>query len=143
MTTIRNAAPGDLSWLPRYVLDGFDHRNYTPNLPRITAMIEACMRDDFALIAAGGDGKPEAVLGGLVQPLFWADGNELTVVALRSTRAGAGLSLLNELFRRVALRFDIRHVVVNFDPFKTDPRVEHLMRRRFGAQPMRCFLTSL
>jgi hypothetical protein len=96
------------------------------------------MASGLALVAEH-DGQPVGVLGAVVHPIFWAERDEATVLAWRSTRPGAGLALLRALMARVNDRPGIKQLVVTVAPENADPRLNRIMER-MGGRLMRSFV---
>jgi len=125
---VRDALDSDVSWLPGYILGGFDSSGATPRFDRIEAAVAQCRGPTgFALIAEH-DGMPVGILGALVTEPWWSVEPQINVLALRSTRPGAGALLIRALLQR-ALNTFASHVAVTIE--NPDPRVEKMMRR-FG-----------
>lgn len=135
---VRDAVEADLAWAPEYILDGFEHDRYVPSAPRIEQAIRACMACGLALVAEQAR-EPVGVLGAVVHPIFWAERDEVSVLAWRSTHPGAGLRLLRALLARLDDRPDIKQIVVTVAPENTDPRLPVVMQR-MGATLLRSFL---
>ncbi len=125
---VREPIDVDMAWLPQYILGGMNTNGFTPSMPAIHTMIEHCRKDGFALVADDDYGCPAGILGAVVNPSFWAQESEINVVALRSTRPGAGAKLIRELLDRARKTF-AAHVVVTVE--NPDPRLDRAMRR-FG-----------
>lgn len=135
---IRQASESDIGWLIDYILGGFNQSGYVPDRSRVDNAIRMCLNHGVAWIVEHR-ANPVAILGAVMQPIFWAERNELTVLALRSTYPGAGLVLLRRLKRFFEERHDLKHLVINFDPANADPRLERLMQR-WGARRLRSYL---
>ena len=124
---VRAARDDDVPWLPAYILGGFDHNGYTPSEAGLGTIIERCRTSGYALIAEHLK-QPVGILGALIVPMGWAEQTQIVVLALRSTRPGAGAMLLRTLFEaaRATFAHDVAVTIEN-----PDPRVDKMMRR-FG-----------
>lgn len=129
---IRGGVPADLEWAPEYILKGIDTRGYVASPARMRAYIEAAISNGITLVAENRDG-PCAVIGGLVQPIVWAERDELVVMALRSTFPGAGFAVLRALLEIAKERVNIKRVLVTFD--QPEPRLHDILLR-YGGQPI-------
>jgi hypothetical protein len=134
---LREGTPHDADWLVGYILGGFSTEGYTPSHMAIRAMIEHTRANGYGRIAEQA-GQPVGVIGAVVHPMFWTGRNELQVVALRSTRPGAGRMLIQGLMAWARERLDLQQVVVTVE--NPDPRVEKMMRRYGKPRVLRSFV---
>ena len=133
---VRPASDDDLAWLPGYILGGFDTTGYTPSPVGIRANIDRCRSDGYALVAEHLK-QPVGILGALITPIGWSDQTQILVLALRSTRPGAGSMLIRTLLEAARATFAY-HVAVTIE--NPDPRVDKMMRRFGQYRLMRTYV---
>ncbi|MBA3599601.1 MAG: GNAT family N-acetyltransferase [Methylibium sp.] len=124
---IRHARDEDVPWLPAYVLGGFDTQGYQPTFDGVRTLIERCRTSGYALIAEH-DEAPVGILGAVIVPFEWTQKSYISVIALRSTRPGAGSLLIRTLLEQARDTF-VSHIGVTIE--NPDPRTDKMMRR-FG-----------
>ena len=74
------------------------------------------------------DGKVVAAMGACVQPSFWYEKLQCSVLLYYSRIPGAGIPLIREFARWVKSRSAIKVAVLEMEP-DADPRIVRLMKR--------------
>lgn len=94
----------------------------------MTATATTCLNPAHFVWVAEQDGKVVAAMGACVQPSFWYEKLQCSVLLYYSRVPGAGLPLMREFARWVKSRSAIKVAVLELEP-NADPRLIKFMKR--------------
>jgi len=90
--------------------------------------VRTCLNPAHFAWVAEADGKVVAAVGAVVQPGFWFQKLQCSVLMYYSRAPGAGLPLMREFARWVRSRPAIKIAVLELEP-NADPRLIRFLRR--------------
>lgn len=128
---IRPAKPQDVAQIVELAVESVSRAGLPVRIDRAgmaeTARTLISGGQHFAWVAEEG-GQIVAAVGAAVQPGFWFERQQASVVMFYTRRPGAGISLLREFSRWVKGRPSIKMAIFSLE-HNADPRIGALLRR--------------
>lgn len=128
--TIRRAKPSDIDAIVDIAVESVSRDPLPVKVDR-QAMRETavtCLNPAHFMWVAEQDGKVVAAVAACVQPSFWFERLQCSVLLYYTRVPGAGLPLMREFARWVKSRSAIKLAVLELEP-NTDPRLVKFLKR--------------
>lgn len=128
--TIRRAKPSDIDAIVDIAVESVSRDPLPVKVDR-QAMRETavtCLNPAHFMWVAEQDGKVVAAVAACVQPSFWFEKLQCSVLLYYTRVPGAGLPLMREFARWVKSRSAIKLAVLELEP-NTDPRLVKFLKR--------------